>query len=668
MEHSGLEWITEFKPHIVAAHLHAIQQFPSRDSFSRRIKLLQYAISEGDSLEQCEKLFRGFLDDNEHDWAALCVGIAYNKIWESGNDFSRFDNWRIFAENLMEKHQLTSGVHCFLLLQHCWAEVAGRGNIGMVYANLTTLRNLAEKSRSPDRILMTSALAAYIYCWKGDLAAYEIIISDTDPYLQTDNLSPASSLQFMVSKGLFLTLQGNYDQAESLFLSLLDSPLIDQLPPSIWLMIHSHYLFCLVSQNKQSNIEETADKIRRKAIPDANHYYHSYLHYNLGIAALALGRPHKALLHSNEAVRRGEFCQSATCARMPALLYGQALSDLGNHTEAIEHFQEWLPKWKHADFFLLASLAYIEMASIYMKSGDSSRQYLFLEKAKNILPEKNTLQVMYRPQSFVKKLEKITSKTSHESHVNTVDIKPKPLQFKTLGNFTVEWHGKTLDEKIWKGKQARRLLQVLITLGGANVPAVSVADILWPDSDGDRALNSLKVAISRIRKAVREYIDTDWLQVKRHTISLTSSLCQVDCLTFEDGLKKSLSNGTDRELLIKTLNLYSGNYLENETTESWALQKRTFLRTKFLDGVFALQEYCMESGEIETAITYLTKALQFDSANEIIFEKLMDCCITQGRKAKALEYFTLAQKNFERDFGIQPGERLYMLEKIAKEK
>lgn len=667
LERFGLEWLTEFKPYLVEVHLHAINNHRADVSFSTRVKFLELAIRRDGLLERYDELYHEFLGANDYDWAALCAAAVYGNIWESGDHFARFDSWRRKAENLMGEGRLSPAVHCFLLLQHCWAEVAGRGDISKVFKNLTVLRDLAEQTRSPDCILMTSALAAYVYCWRGDLAAYEIIVSDSEPYLHKKNISPISSLQFLVSKGLFLTLQGNHNQAEVLFVSLLDSPMIEQLPPSIWLMIHSHYLHCLVSQNKQKNIEEIAEKIRNKAIPEANHYYHSYLHFNLGVAALALGRPHKALLHSKEAIRRGEFCQSTTCLRMPALLYGQALADLESFDDAISHFQVWLPKWEQADFLLIASLAYLEIAAVYKKRGKAVQQSVFFKKAHDRLPEKNRLCVMYRPPSFVKSLEETSEKISSASLIRVKEGIAKPLQFKTFGSFSIEWQGKTLDEAIWKGKQARRLLQVLITLGGVNVPCMSVADILWPESDGDRALNSLKVTISRLRKTVHDYIEADWLQVKRQTISLSLALCQVDYCNFEEGLKRSLSNGTDIELLKKTLKLYTGNYLEHETTESWAMQKKDVMRGKYLEGVFALQKYCMNSGDIDTAFAYLKKALQYDSANEAIYERLMDCCIAQGRRAKALEYFNLAHNTLVRDFGIQPGEKLRMLEKIAKE-
>ena len=45
-----------------------------------------------------------------------------------------------------------------------------------------------------------------------------------------------------------------------------------------------------------------------------------------------------------------------------------------------------------------------------------------------------------------------------------------------------------------------RLLKVLISLGGKDIPLSTLGDILWPDADGDAAYQSVRTTLARLRK------------------------------------------------------------------------------------------------------------------------------------------------------------------------
>lgn len=75
---------------------------------------------------------------------------------------------------------------------------------------------------------------------------------------------------------------------------------------------------------------------------------------------------------------------------------------------------------------------------------------------------------------------------------------PWPLRVFTLGRFDIEVEGCPL---VMGGKQQKRpleLLQALIALGGT-ASASRLADLLWPEAEGDRALDNFEAALRRLR-------------------------------------------------------------------------------------------------------------------------------------------------------------------------
>lgn len=67
---------------------------------------------------------------------------------------------------------------------------------------------------------------------------------------------------------------------------------------------------------------------------------------------------------------------------------------------------------------------------------------------------------------------------------------------------------------------------------GQKVPASRLADMLWPDAEGDKALQNLKVALHRLRRlGCREGDEpVNWVHVKQGRVSLVRGLCWVDVL------------------------------------------------------------------------------------------------------------------------------------------
>ena len=589
-------------------------------------------------LQELDTLFHAFLMEKDYDAACACVGLALGSIWEIGREFSRSGVWNKRAKQLWDSCTISPLAHATLLLHFCFTEIAAGGDVILVHAYLTTILSLAEETGSSSIFLMYSALGAYIYCWKADFAAFEIVLDDTSPYCEARDASPVAISQHMISRGLFTLLQGGPKEGQAIFSAMLAAPNLDQMPPSMWLLLHGHYLYCLVSTGDQQGIEIIADTLRKKVIPEQNVYFHAYLHFNLGIAALAQSRPHKALLHCEEALRLGSLCDSANVVRMSALPYGQALADLGRHDDAVAHFSHWLPKWQIAEYYFIAALACVEMSRLYLKQNKIDQAQYFLRQGYNLIPAQEKILSLYRPTDYVIRLEQALRSRTVE-----IQASGKPVSITTLGNFLVTIEGRTIGKKQWKGRQSKKLLQAIISLGGSNISVSYLADLLWPDSDGDRAANSFKVCLSRLRKVITDNGSCpSCLIVKQKQISLLPEFCSIDAHLFEDEIEKVCNGTIDLTAIQYALSLYTGNFLEIEGDERWHIHKRDDLRNAFIQATLLLFKHHKRNNAVKTGLPYLIRALKFDPLNENVLTQAIESYVTLGNRGKAIDMYDKA--------------------------
>lgn len=110
------------------------------------------------------------------------------------------------------------------------------------------------------------------------------------------------------------------------------------------------------------------------------------------------------------------------------------------------------------------------------------------------------------------------------------DAWPWPLKIYTLGRFELVRADKPV---VFSGKVQKKpleLLKILLAMGGEERSEGELADLLWPEGEGDAAKSSLKVTLHRLR----ELLGTDKvMQVKEGRLFLDRCLVWVDAWAFE---------------------------------------------------------------------------------------------------------------------------------------
>ncbi|MEZ4601238.1 MAG: hypothetical protein R2940_15720 [Syntrophotaleaceae bacterium] len=177
---------------------------------------------------------------------------------------------------------------------------------------------------------------------------------------------------------------------------------------------------------------------------------------------------------------------------------------------------------------------------------------------------------------------------------------PWPVKIYTLGRFEILLDGEHLG---FSGKAPRRLLsflKVLVAFGTKGTSEDRLADVLWPDSDGDAAHVSFSVTLHRLRRLLG---NEQALQLRDGRLRLDPAICWVDALAFEELLASA-----DREtpsqsgrLMEEALKLYQGQFLPGHD-EWWAISYRERLHTMYRQGLRCHGRLQEDTGRFRTVV------------------------------------------------------------------
>lgn len=153
---------------------------------------------------------------------------------------------------------------------------------------------------------------------------------------------------------------------------------------------------------------------------------------------------------------------------------------------------------------------------------------------------------------------------------------PWPLRIHCFNQLQIELNGQILKQTGKSQKKVIELLFTIITLGGKNVQGGQICDLLWPDSEGDLAQQTLNTAIFRLRKLIGK----NAVLVSDGRISLNDNDCWIDVWAFDATLReldRALQQTNNDTLVIelsnRLLHLYQGSFLKHEDSGTFKFKQ-----------------------------------------------------------------------------------------------
>ncbi|MCP4329454.1 MAG: PAS domain S-box protein [Alphaproteobacteria bacterium] len=235
------------------------------------------------------------------------------------------------------------------------------------------------------------------------------------------------------------------------------------------------------------------------------------------------------------------------------------------------------------------------------------------------------------------------------------------LRIYTLGHFCLTIGGNGLIVDQWKRRQAATILKCLVTNLGLPVHRERLIEWLWPDTDGGRGWERLKVTVSYLRGQLRaEGVPEDAIQTVDKSYLLRRDAVWVDAHAFEQRVtegRKLANQGRPAEALAcfdDARRLYRGDYLETDLYTDWCAEERERLHEINLEMLAGLAQSHSELGEFLEASQACRTALFRDPCRESFLQSLLESLVRLGRPDWAEAQFKSWRRRLGEDFGLEP--------------
>lgn len=202
-------------------------------------------------------------------------------------------------------------------------------------------------------------------------------------------------------------------------------------------------------------------------------------------------------------------------------------------------------------------------------------------------------------------------------------------------------------------KKASALLAYLALHPGQVQARPKLAMLLWGDRGEAQARDSLRQALSLVRKAL-SHVDPRALIAHEDTISFEPTALTTDAILFGDLVAQE---GAER--LEQAVTLYGGELLEGFQVsapefESWATAERERFREMAVEAMTKLLNHRVSAGAVEPGIRIAARLLAADPLQERVHRTLMELYCRQGRYGAALRQYRTCADLLAKELGIDP--------------
>ncbi len=207
----------------------------------------------------------------------------------------------------------------------------------------------------------------------------------------------------------------------------------------------------------------------------------------------------------------------------------------------------------------------------------------------------------------------------------------------------------------WKTAKVNELFAFFITNINTYVNRDSLIDVLWPDSDYQKAKIQLHTSISHLRKTLDSMGYPGSLTFSNQSYALELLEFQCDAIELERVIAEHPSVNQDTiQLFEHAVQQYSGDYMVKNGYE-WAAVKTQSIRQKLLQALQKMIDYYAEHDELDKKQHYLQILLNYNPYSEHALLQLIHYYINVGNRGDAVNVYHTFKNLLLEDLGILPG-------------
>jgi LuxR family transcriptional regulator, maltose regulon positive regulatory protein len=236
-------------------------------------------------------------------------------------------------------------------------------------------------------------------------------------------------------------------------------------------------------------------------------------------------------------------------------------------------------------------------------------------------------------------------------------IWPRRLKVLTLGQFSILNNELPISFSRKAPKKLVAFAKALVALGEEGVPTSEIADILWPDLEGDAQQEALSVNLHRLRRLLNA---PEAIRLVDGRLSFGRDTCWIDASAFErlsEAVSAALSRGNQdaaSTLGLQALDLYRGTFLHHDAQEPWTVTRRERLRARFTRLVASLAAAKERAGDWRDAIEIYRRGIEIDTIAEEFHQGLIRCLIEEQRYAEAFAALQQLTRTLSLALGVKP--------------
>ncbi|GMV09416.1 MAG: hypothetical protein AMXMBFR55_11500 [Gemmatimonadota bacterium] len=230
------------------------------------------------------------------------------------------------------------------------------------------------------------------------------------------------------------------------------------------------------------------------------------------------------------------------------------------------------------------------------------------------------------------------------------------IRFQTLGAIELRRDDTALATILAQPKRLALLAYLACARPAGFRSRDTILALFWPESDTERARNSLRQALHHLRRGMGE--DAITTRGERE-VGIDPAIVICDASRFDAAI--------DGGQLEEALALYQGDFLaglhvhDAPDAERWLDDERLRRRRLAVEGARQLAEAAASSGDAEGGVRWARRALAIDPTDEGAVRRLVELLADAGDVTGALDVYADHVKRLAADFGLKPSLELTRL-------
>ena len=370
----------------------------------------------------------------------------------------------------------------------------------------------------------------------------------------------------------------------------------------------------------------------------------------------------------DEAIRRRDLPldnQGMIELLMQKIAISTDLDDLKTAKNDLEEYL--LPKIEKLKYKYYLNHIYFYLALVY-ENDNKKKSEEYAQKSYELIKENG----YYFFLSQHKRIPKYLAKKMENKNIEVNVTRPAKIKFYCFGEFKTSIEDQVITNKEWSGFKTKLAVSYLLH-NPKGVTKEQLANLLYPDTDITRT--AINVILSRIRKAIEpdlgkkdnsKYITFN--EGKYFFNFGTSYWLDTEEFNY---LIKEIADTKDEEkkltLLIKVVDLYKGDFLEEFSSEIWCQIEKEIYRRK-IDHVFdQLFHILYKKGQYEEIVKFSEKEISIELCNEKAFQRKIKALSAMNKNDEALKHYKIMKNVLKSELGVEPSQESFLLYQKIRE-